>query len=161
MEMLVMNKKTGSLIIVAKGEGLDFFPGEWKITKDRTQGDYSLVEVNDNAIREIDLHKHTHEDETWYVIEGELAIEFGDQKYTAAPGTVVHAPRDIPHSFKVTKVPARYLIIYSPAGIESYFAEMMQVRRNYRADSVEFRNKRDEIGAKYGLYFMKKHEKQL
>lgn len=160
-EMQAMNKNVGSLIVVAEGEGLDVFPGKWKITKDRTRGDYALVEVNDNAIRGIDPHKHTREDETWYVIEGELAIEFGGEKYTATPGTLVHAPRDIPHSYKVTKVPARYLIIFSPAGIESYFAEMMQVRRNYRADSVEFRNQRDDIAAKYGLYFMKKHERQM
>jgi hypothetical protein len=70
----------------------------------------------------------------------------------------VYAPRDIPHSFKVTKVSARYLIYFSPAGIESFFAEMAEVRKKYGEGTAEFQKERKELGAKYGLYFLENEE---
>ena len=147
-------------MVVGKGEGLDFFPGKWKITRGQTGSEFALVEVNDTVTRETKPHKHTREDEAWYVIDGELSFEVGEQKATAGPGTFVYAPRNIPHSFNVTKVPARYLIFLSPAGLESFFAEMTEVRKKYRQGSSEFKNQRNEISAKYGLVFLENEEEK-
>ena len=36
------------------------------------------------------LHTHTNEDETMYVIEGELEVVLGDKTYTARPGDFAH-----------------------------------------------------------------------
>ena len=142
----------GRLVVVPLNEGLDLFPGKWKITKEGTHGAFSLVEVNDNKTREIQPHRHTREDEAWYVIEGELSFEVGEEKATAGPGTFIYAPREVPHSFKVTKIPARYLILFSPAGIELLFAEVAELRKKLGEGTPEFEQQRNEVRAKYGLY---------
>jgi len=151
----------GRLVIVPLNEGLDLFPGKWKITKEGTHGAFSLVEVNDSATRVISPHRHTREDEAWYVIEGELSFEVGEQRAIAGPGTFVYAPRDVPHSFKVTKVPARYLILFSPAGIESLFSEVAELRKKLGEGTAEFQKQRDEVRAKYGLYSVEKNDSKL
>ena len=142
----------GRLIVVPLNEGLALFPGEWKITKEGSRGAFSLVEVNDKTVREISPHRHTREDEAWYVIEGELSFEVGEQRATAGPGTFVYAPRDVPHSFKVTKTPARYLILFSPAGIELLFSEVAELREKFGEGTSEFERRRNEVRAKYGLH---------
>jgi mannose-6-phosphate isomerase-like protein (cupin superfamily) len=141
----------GRFVVVPFNEGLDFFPGKWKITKEGTNGAYALVEVNDKSPREIEPHRHTREDEAWYVIEGELQFEIGEESATAGPGTFVYAPRDVRHCFKVTKVPARYLILFSPAGIEAFFSEVDELRKKLGEGTSEFRKLRDEVRAKYGV----------
>jgi quercetin dioxygenase-like cupin family protein len=148
----------GRLIVVPFNEGLDLFPGKWKVTKDGTRGAFSLVEVNDITTREIQRHRHTREDEAWYVIEGELSFEVGEQRATAGPGTFVYAPRDVPHSFKVTKVPARYLILFAPAGVELLFAEVAELRKELGEGTAEFERRRNEIRAKFGLYSAEKKD---
>ena len=143
-------------LIVRLNEGLDLFPGKGKITKEGSHGAFALVEVHDKTTREIESHQHTREDEAWYVIEGELSFEVGEQQATAAPGTFVYAPRDVPHSFKVTKVPARYLILFSPAGIEAFFSEVADLRKKLGEGTAEFQRQRNEVRAKYGLYPVEK-----
>jgi quercetin dioxygenase-like cupin family protein len=142
----------GRLVVVPLNEGIDLFPGNWKITKEGTRGAFSLVEVNDTATREISPHRHTKEDEAWYVIEGELSFEVGEQAAIAGPGTFVYAPRDVSHSFKVNKVPARYLILFTPAGIEDLFAEVAELRQALGGDTADFEKRRNEARAKYGVY---------
>lgn len=71
------------------------------------------------------LHTHTKEDETMYVIEGELEVVLGDKTYTARPGDFAHMARGVPHRFKnVSDKPARMLLTYSPGGFEKWFLEI-------------------------------------
>ena len=37
-------------------------------------------------------HLHTREDETFYVLEGEITFQMGGEKLAAGPGTFVHMP---------------------------------------------------------------------
>jgi mannose-6-phosphate isomerase-like protein (cupin superfamily) len=70
------------------------------------------------------LHVHRREDETFYVIEGEITFFLGDQRIEAAAGDFVFAPRNLAHSFVVTSEHAEYLTTFSPAGAEQFFAEV-------------------------------------
>lgn len=71
------------------------------------------------------LHTHTKEDETMYVIEGELEVVLGDKTYTARPGDFAHMARGVPHRFKnLTDKPARMLLTYSPGGFEQWFLDI-------------------------------------
>jgi mannose-6-phosphate isomerase-like protein (cupin superfamily) len=69
-------------------------------------------------------HVHHHEDEGFYVLEGELAVECGDRRWTAGPGTFVFLPRGIDHAFLVVTGPVRGLQITAPAGFERFMAEL-------------------------------------
>jgi quercetin dioxygenase-like cupin family protein len=71
------------------------------------------------------LHVHRRDDETFYVLDGELMLYVGDDVVTAGPGVCVLAPRNVPHTYKVTSAEsARWLIISSPAGFEALIERM-------------------------------------
>lgn len=42
---------------------------------------------------------HSREDGCTYVIDGELTVVVGDERFTAGPGSLVWPPRGIPHTF--------------------------------------------------------------
>src|SRR5215213_8755031 len=90
-----------------------------KATKEQTGGLYTLVEVL-NAEGEGPLHVHHREDEGFWILEGELTFEVGEQKIKAGPGSFVFSPKDVPHRYTVDSGPARLLYILSPAGFEEF-----------------------------------------
>ena len=62
-------------------------------------------------------HIHRREDESFYVLEGELQFTAGDQTFQAGPGTFVYAPMGVPHGFVVvSEVRAKWLLIHGPTG---------------------------------------------
>lgn len=46
-------------------------------------------------------HTHHREDESFYILEGEVAFVCGGNWLKAGSGTFVYGPREIPHGFKV------------------------------------------------------------
>jgi quercetin dioxygenase-like cupin family protein len=71
------------------------------------------------------LHRHTHEDEYSYVLEGRVGAQLGDQVVFAEPGDLIFKPRREWHSFwNAGDEPARILEIISPGGFEGYFEEL-------------------------------------
>jgi mannose-6-phosphate isomerase-like protein (cupin superfamily) len=71
------------------------------------------------------MHTHTHEDEFSFVLEGRVGLQVGERVVIAEPGTFVHKPRRVPHTFwNAGPEPARLLELISPAGFERYFQEL-------------------------------------
>jgi quercetin dioxygenase-like cupin family protein len=95
-----------------------------KLAGKQTEGRFSLIELLYPPNLEVPLHIHTREDELFHVLEGKISYRVGDSRIEAALGHSVFAPRNIPHGFTVTSpMPARYLIVYSPAGFEDFIRE--------------------------------------
>jgi hypothetical protein len=70
------------------------------------------------------LHWHTREDESFYVLEGELTFTLDEQTVVAGPGTFLHAPRNRKHRFQNRgDRRARLLFQAIPAGFEHFLAE--------------------------------------
>ena len=70
-------------------------------------------------------HIHHREDESFFVLEGEITFLLGEQKVVAKPGTFVQGPRGIPHAFKnESNSPARMLIHVTPPGFEHFIREI-------------------------------------
>jgi quercetin dioxygenase-like cupin family protein len=70
-------------------------------------------------------HTHAREDESFYVLEGELTFfsEWGE--FAAGPGAFMYLPRGRPHHFRNTgNTWARVLIVVAPAGLENLFLEV-------------------------------------
>jgi quercetin dioxygenase-like cupin family protein len=68
------------------------------------------------------LHKHDF-DEAFYMLEGELLFQVGDELFTKRPGEVAFAPRNVAHALaNRSDADARYLLVCTPAGIERLFA---------------------------------------
>lgn len=88
-----------------------------KATADQTGGRFTLVEVRENE-GEAPLHVHHREDESFWVIEGEIEFQVGGDSVSAGPGSFVFGPRDVPHRYTVKKGPARMLFLFTPGGFE-------------------------------------------
>jgi mannose-6-phosphate isomerase-like protein (cupin superfamily) len=68
------------------------------------------------------LHVHHDEHEAFYVLEGELEVVCGAERYRAAAGAFAFLPRGVAHTFLVAgDRPARFLSISSPGGFEGFF----------------------------------------
>ncbi len=89
-----------------------------KATGKETGGRYTLVEVLEPEGADGPLHVHHREDEAFWILEGELTFQIGDETLKAGPGSFVFGPKGIPHTYRVDSGPAKLLYILSPAGFE-------------------------------------------
>jgi quercetin dioxygenase-like cupin family protein len=90
-----------------------------KATGKETDGRYTLVEVLEPE-GEQPFHVHHREDEGFWVLEGELTFEVGDETIKASPGSFLFGPKDVPHRYTVDSGPTKLLFILSPAGFEEF-----------------------------------------
>ena len=87
-----------------------------------TGGQLSLAECVLRPGVEPPPHVHAHEDEGFYVLEGELEVQVGERRLSAPAGTFVWAPRGVSHTFEVQSDVARALILTTPGGfLEAMF----------------------------------------
>lgn len=71
------------------------------------------------------LHVHRNEDETFYVVEGELVVEVDGERSKIAAGSAAFLPRGVPHTFaNLSNRVVRTLIAATPGGIEHFFAKV-------------------------------------
>jgi mannose-6-phosphate isomerase-like protein (cupin superfamily) len=62
------------------------------------------------------LHVHYEDDEAWYVLEGALAFQLGDQIAEVEAGGAAFAPRALAHTYwNPRQERARYLLIMTPS----------------------------------------------
>jgi quercetin dioxygenase-like cupin family protein len=114
---------------LAAGEGLaDVWWKTGRITvkvgPDETGGAFAQVEVNDPRGSAPPLHVHHTEDETFYVLEGQVTMFVGDERIDLDAGDYCFGPRDIPHSYLVRSEHARMLVTISPSGSEQIFVSL-------------------------------------
>jgi quercetin dioxygenase-like cupin family protein len=66
------------------------------------------------------LHRHDADEETFFILDGDVRVEVGECAFTAGTGTVAFLPRQIPHAFVVTSHQARFLTLHTPAGFDEF-----------------------------------------
>jgi len=66
------------------------------------------------------LHRHNDDEETFFILDGEVRVEAGGDALSAGPGAVAFLPRQLPHAFVVTSRDARFLTIHTPAGFDEF-----------------------------------------
>jgi quercetin dioxygenase-like cupin family protein len=69
---------------------------------------------------------HTHEfAEAFYIVEGELTFQLGDELAAVRAGELAFAPGGVPHAFtNRSGAPARFVLVCTPAGFERHFARI-------------------------------------
>ena len=92
-------------------------------TAEETRGQFALIEATSRKGNVPPRHIHHREEETLYVLEGEMTVSVGDRTFKATPGTMVCLPRDVAHSFAIESEQLRMLILLTPAGLEGFFKE--------------------------------------
>src|ERR1700736_997380 len=119
------------------------------IDGDEAGGAFSLVEhpMSARALA-APPHRHTHEDEYSYVVEGRVGAILGDEVLIASPGDLIFKPRNQWHTFwNAGDERARILEIISPAGFERFFCELVDLGGVTRAEPQILA----DLCARYGL----------
>lgn len=111
---------------VAVGEGLaDVWWKTGRMTvkagRAETRGAFAQVETDDPRGAATPLHVHRNDDETFYVIDGEITVLVGDDRIDLSAGDYAFAPRGVTHAYIVRSERARMLTTISPAGLEELF----------------------------------------
>jgi quercetin dioxygenase-like cupin family protein len=92
-------------------------------------------------------HIHTREDETYYLLEGQIEVLLGEETVVAGPNDFVNIPRGTLHCFsnKGTET-AGMVLTFTPAGIEGWFEECLERAPN---EVQEAPDNIDEVVARY------------
>ena len=94
---------------------------------DDTDGRYAMWEATVPPGGGPPPHVHSREEESFYVLEGEIVFQIGDERVVAAAGTFANMPVGTTHAFRnVSDKTARMLISVAPAGLERMFFEVGQ-----------------------------------
>ena len=98
----------------------------FKVLASETGGGLFLIEHQHMKHGGPPLHLHLAQEEWFYVMEGRVKFQVGEQQIELEPGGSVLAPRMVPHTFTaVGDTPARMMISFSPAcQMEAFFREV-------------------------------------
>lgn len=101
-------------------------------------------------------HRHRREDESFYVVRGQLEILLGDSTYHAQAGDFVFIPRGTVHRFRnLGNDEAVQLVTFVPAGVEGFFREVFPAATDRRAApppvTEALVRKMNEVAPRYGL----------
>lgn len=132
-----------------------------KVTAEDTAGAYSVFEDWIPPGAGPVPHTHTKEDETIYVLEGELRAWLGGEQHDVKVGEFVHMPRGVQHYFKnISDQPTRLLLSYTPGGFEQWFLDIGKpvADTDQKAPEIKPDDIKRAVAAaeKYGVKFEKK-----
>jgi len=120
---------TGSVISDPDAQTAIWFLGalsQVRVSGAQTGGAFALADHLAQRGNASPVHVHDQDDETFFVLDGELRVFAGEEQRTAGPGTVAVLPRRLRHAYVVTSVTARFLTLHTPAGFEQFAAEVGQ-----------------------------------
>ena len=98
------------------------------VTGAETGGRFALVETIEVRGAEPPRHLHHGEDETLYVVEGELRVWLAGQWHDAPAGSALTLSRGVEHGCAVVTEEARVLTVLAPAGFEGFHRELEEPR---------------------------------
>jgi mannose-6-phosphate isomerase-like protein (cupin superfamily) len=89
-----------------------------------TDGQFCLFENQSNGASRTPIHMHADDDETIYMMSGEMqAIVAGETK-TVKAGETLFLKRGIPHQLmNVSGEPMHYILLCTPSGFDGFVAE--------------------------------------
>ena len=124
-----MEANQRAAIHVPEGEGKMLWVVDelitFKASGEDTGGAYSLTDSVVPPGGGPPPHVHHQEHEAFWVLEGELEVQVGENTFRAGAGSFVHLPKDIQHAYQnVGTGPARFLTLMVPGGLEKFFEEV-------------------------------------
>jgi quercetin dioxygenase-like cupin family protein len=96
-----------------------------RVPGEATGGAYSVLEYHAPPGAGSGPHTHTNEDESFYVLDGALTVQLGEETIRVEPGGFVNIPVGTRHAFvSAESRPLKSLVLLRPAGLEGYFREL-------------------------------------
>jgi quercetin dioxygenase-like cupin family protein len=109
----------GRPIVVRPGEGARVGNVEFLArTTDTPRFTFGIIDFAPG--RELESHRHDSEDDSFYILEGELTFLLaGGETLLAGSGTFVLVPPGVEHGFRNDgDVPVRMINVHAPAGFD-------------------------------------------
>ena len=99
------------------------------------------------------LHFHINDDETFHVLEGQMAFFQNSKWYEVGPGGSAFVPRGQMHTFKnVGEGNSRMLLSTSPAGFDVFFSRCAE---EWARPGGPDMSRVFQIAAEHGIHFVK------
>ncbi len=105
---------------------IDFLgnPARVLVDGETTGASYCLVEGSGPRGDMPPLHLHHADDEAFYVLDGRITIFVGERTIDVPAGACAFAPRGVAHTYRVESESARWLVVGSPAGFDTFVREV-------------------------------------
>jgi quercetin dioxygenase-like cupin family protein len=110
-----------------------------------TDGSFSLLHCFFRKGFMAPPHYHKLEDESFYLLEGEIDFHVGDKKFKAVAGEFIVLPKNVPHHFNLISETAKALLLITPAGFEVFFREFGRPAQTLDLPPVPSANPRKEL----------------
>jgi mannose-6-phosphate isomerase-like protein (cupin superfamily) len=146
-------RHTRKTLVVRSNEGRRYRQGPslFKAAGEETGGRFDFFEMTIEYLTGPGLHYHFVQDDTFYVLEGVLAVQFGDEVVELGPGDFCTVPPGVPHTFdniRKDQPPVKVINLMTPAGYEGVFAANESLDEN--ADPAV----RDQINADHEVTYV-------
>ncbi|WP_225703119.1 cupin domain-containing protein [Bradyrhizobium cenepequi] len=93
------------------------------VSGEQTEGSFCLFENRSDGQTKTPIHVHALDDETIYVVEGQLTAVVDGEARTLSPGESIFLKRGIPHQLmNHGNQRARYILIGTPSVFERFLA---------------------------------------
>ncbi|AXE16520.1 cupin [Runella rosea] len=100
-------------------------PNDVKISGKDTDGQLAVFEYIGTQKIGPGLHVHFHQDEIFYVVEGEYRFQLGNEKSILKAGDTIFLPRNIPHTWIQLSDRGKLIYTLQPAGqLEAFFVKL-------------------------------------
>jgi quercetin dioxygenase-like cupin family protein len=122
-------QRAGRVLVRQPGEG----PATWAmgslfervVSGGETGGAFCMSLVTQPPGTATPLHVHTREAEAFYVLDGTLIYQAGEELHHLTAGSFIYLPTAVPHAFRVTgSTPVRFLGLASPGGLMDLYDEV-------------------------------------
>src|SRR5438874_2805316 len=88
-----------------------------RVAGEASDGRFALIEFLLPRNASPPLHTHP-QDESYVVLEGQLTLQAGEQRFELEAGATAVVPMGVAHTFRVDSDTARVLVLSTPAGLE-------------------------------------------
>lgn len=104
---------------------LGVHPNDLKISSKDTAGQFAAFEYTGLGKAGPALHVHFHQDEIFFILEGEYHFVVGDQSQLLKAGDTIFLPRNIPHTWFQKSDKGKMIYLVQPAlKMEEFFIYM-------------------------------------
>ena len=115
-----------------------------------TDGRFSVVELSEHPPYRTPAHVHPEMDESFYVLEGTLALEIDGRSHRLPAGSFVHIPRGTVHAQgSADDRPVRVLTTLSPGAFEQFFIDRVELAKTVPRSDPSFQDRMLEIVRRY------------
>ena len=141
--MTTHDKSTSPFMLAAEhgrtAEPLDILGEEVlvKLTNEDTNGSAAVFYLTVPPMSGPPLHRHSREDEWFYVLEGQITAEINHQRTVLDAGGSSFAPRGTVHAYQnFGHAVAQMLVMVTPGGFNRFFAEVSSLNKGLSAPDL-------------------------